>query len=110
MDEQTFLLTPELITLLHNSYVRPELSDCEYGAAEIDGKRPYGNSDVEDDVLELLKWGEERKDEARDLHAKTPQALAVILSAKSFEPGSYFRSKESNWQWKLKASWSDLFA
>lgn len=28
--------------------------DCEYGAIGVDCKRPFGNSDVEGDILELL--------------------------------------------------------
>ena len=31
--------------------------DCEYGAIGVDCKRPFGNSDVEGDILELV--GEE---------------------------------------------------
>lgn len=30
------------------------ISDCEYGAIGIDCKRPFGNSDVEGDILEKL--------------------------------------------------------
>lgn len=28
--------------------------DCEYGAIGVDCKRPFGNSDVEADILEIL--------------------------------------------------------
>lgn len=28
--------------------------DCEYGSIGIDSKRPFGNSDVEGDVLEII--------------------------------------------------------
>lgn len=28
--------------------------DCEYGAIGVDCKRPFGNSDVEGDILEIL--------------------------------------------------------
>ena len=43
--------------------------DCEYGAIGIDCKRPFGNSDVEGDILELIgatpkgddgEWGSEQ--------------------------------------------------
>ena len=30
--------------------------DCEYGAPEINPKRPYGNSSVELDICEILGW------------------------------------------------------
>ena len=39
-----FTLTVDHITLLNNMWV--DWSDVEYGAPEIDPKRPYGNSDV----------------------------------------------------------------
>lgn len=29
-------------------------NECEYGAPSMDPKRPYGNSDVEDDLAEIL--------------------------------------------------------
>lgn len=31
------------------------ISNCEYGAIGLDCKRPFGNSDVEGDMLELLE-------------------------------------------------------
>lgn len=33
-----------------------QLDDCEYGAIGVDCKRPFGNSDVESDILELLGY------------------------------------------------------
>lgn len=47
-----FNLKEEHIKLLRAMYVG--WSDCEYGAPEIDPKRPYGNSYVEGDVHEIL--------------------------------------------------------
>jgi len=29
---------------------------CEYGYVGLDCKRPFGNSDVEGDILEIIKW------------------------------------------------------
>ena len=31
-------------------------NDCEYGAPTIDPKRPYGNSDVEHEIIAILGW------------------------------------------------------
>jgi len=45
-------MKPELKKLLKNFQVR--WNDCEFGAPEINPKRPYGNSDVEQDMLEIL--------------------------------------------------------
>ena len=47
----------EHLKLLENAYWRYE--DCEFGAPAMDCKRPYGNSDVVSDIVEIL--GEEPK-------------------------------------------------
>jgi len=52
MDKQTFTLKSEHIKLLSRTCVGWD--DCEFGAPEIDPKRPYGNSDVYQDMLEIL--------------------------------------------------------
>jgi len=45
-------ITKEHLILLKNMNVGWQ--ECEQGAPEIDPKRPYGNSDVEGDICELL--------------------------------------------------------
>ncbi|MCU1325011.1 MAG: hypothetical protein JWN34_381, partial [Bryobacterales bacterium] len=47
-----FFVTSEHLKLLQRMCVGWQ--DCEYGAPEIDPKRPYGNSSVEYDILEIL--------------------------------------------------------
>lgn len=54
--------------------------DCEYGAIGVDCKRPFGNSDVEGDILELLDakpegeedggkaWSQEQREYAAELY------------------------------------------
>lgn len=39
-----------------------EILDGEYGGIGLDMKRPFGNSDVEADMLELLEWEMEGND------------------------------------------------
>lgn len=48
----TFEIKPEHLKLLQHAYVGWD--DCEFGAPEIDCKRPYGNSGVIQDILEIL--------------------------------------------------------
>ena len=93
--ETKFQLTKDHLKLLRRSYVCKKLSRVEYGAAEIDGKRPYGNSDVLRDVAEILgipltEDGEfiTRADEQHcaRLHSETPQALQVFLREATYEP------------------------
>jgi len=120
-DEKKFELKPEHIKLAERMYVG--WNDCEFGAPEIDPKRPYGNGDVHQDMLEILgletvkdgiykfqlgerEWllkGEDEFniyiidgadeealiDELDKLHQEMQTALQVILSTKTFEPGTY---------------------
>lgn len=43
--------------LLRRMYFRYN-DDCEFGAPEVDPKRPYGNSDVYQDMIEILGFEE----------------------------------------------------
>ena len=60
-----------------------EYSDwAEYGSVGVDCKRPFGNSDVEADILEIVGWSplgqedgedfysDEQRDYARDLYCE----------------------------------------
>lgn len=102
----TFNLTEDLITLLRNSCVCDRLTDCEYGAAEIDPKRPYGNSYVAGDIAELLGWEfdpddgltHEQADAAYEIHSQTPTALQIVLKTSSFTPGEYVRERYNDWK------------
>src|ERR1043166_9600468 len=59
MNNQQFEVKPEHIKLIRRMNVG--WNDREYGAPEIDPKRPYGNSDVENDILEILGWKTDAK-------------------------------------------------
>jgi hypothetical protein len=94
--EETFELTEDHIKLLTNVYV--SWNDCKYGAPEINPKRPYGNSDVEWDVAEILGWEvdpdegltDEQRELAHKLHRETEYALEIVLHAcGSFKPGTF---------------------
>ena len=47
-----FKITKNHVKLLRRMYT--SWDDCEFGSPEIDPKRPYGNSDVHQDMLEIL--------------------------------------------------------
>lgn len=103
-----FTLTAEHVSLLRRAYVGWQ--HTETGAPEIDPKRPYGNSYVAGDVIEILGWPEpplvddEREgpeweaieDRALTLHRETAVALQIVLSLGSFEPGEYERTEQFN--------------
>jgi hypothetical protein len=52
MTEIIFEIKPEHLKLLKHFYV--DWDDCEFGAPEIDPKRPYGNSNVYQNMIEIL--------------------------------------------------------
>jgi hypothetical protein len=105
MRETLFRLTPEHVALLRRMNVG--WHDCEYGAPEIDPKRPYGNSWVEGDIAEILGWtwaGEDMPDEmadrARALHEETRAALQIVLRCGTFEPGLFKRTETWSSDWR----------
>ena len=74
--------------------------DCEFGAPEIDPKRPYGNRDVVGDIGEILgekpagqdeEWSDKQSEQFTKLHHEMRQALQVFLDTAKFEPGAYER-------------------
>lgn len=90
---RTFVLTEEHIKLLRAMCVGWQ--DCEYGAPEIDPKRPYGNSGVEADIHEILT--DERQYDLTDaqreryaqLHRETQVALEIMLQCGELRTGTY---------------------
>lgn len=103
-----FTVTEEHLKLLRRAYV--SWDDCEFGAPEIDPKRPYGNSDVIEDIAEILgvpedQWsdGEEALPDAEQaftrLHAETGLALQLALTMGEFRTGRYVRSEKWSSDW-----------
>lgn len=98
---KTFVVTEDHLKLLRASYV--SWCDTEYGAACLDPKRPYGNSDVEDDIPRVLEefpadagdeTSEPRYTDAQrqrfvQLHKDLEVVLQIVLRTARFEPGTY---------------------
>lgn len=74
------MIRKEHIKLLKSAYLRWD--DCETGAPAIDPKRPYGNSNVEGDVREILgKTEDDMPDDiAMQIHRETLEVLQKILA------------------------------
>lgn len=70
-------ITPDHLTLLANANWR--MSDCEYGAPEIDGKRPYGSSSVETDLADILPHLDE--DARVQTHRDLVQVIPAVIRA-----------------------------
>lgn len=107
MEKVEFELTQEHVKLLRRANVM--WYDCETGAPGLDCKRPYGNSDVEGDVCNILGWSkedgdgysQEQRDKASLIHKETETALSVVLTTSSFEPGVYVAERcMKNWALK----------
>lgn len=80
----------------------------EFGAPEVDPKRPYGNSDVYEDIAEILGiepvsddyWDEEFTDEQKaymlKVHKEMEHVLQILVRHNSLGTGTYTRR---NYQW-----------
>lgn len=93
-----FYLTTKHIKLLQSMHV--SWQNAEAGAPAIDPKRPYGNSDVARDVLEILgnkpdeegDYVDSLRQAAMRLHADTKTALQIVLVMGAFAPGEYVKT------------------
>lgn len=112
-DAREFTVTAEHLTLLRHAWV--SWSEAEFGAPEINPKRPYGNSYVERDIAEILEapdeaWVDGRRggfvtEEAAErftrLHVETAFALQIVLATGEFRPGRYRRSRYPAVDWRF---------
>lgn len=78
----------------------------EFGAPEIDPKRPYGNSDVYRDMAEILGWPDDlSEDQIRQLdqlHSETQTALEILLQHGMVIPGEYVELHDYHRDWILE--------
>jgi hypothetical protein len=96
---ERFVVTDDHIRLLREMYV--SWYDCEFGAPTVDPKRPYGNSDVIEDMREVLERLEADEDELRELHLSMKLALQILLvnASTGIQPGEY-RSECYSSEWR----------
>ena len=109
-DTRRFTVTDEHLRLLRRAYVTWD--DTEFGAPEIDCKRPYGNSDVYSDIAEVLgipedEWFEEVMGVLPEaewrflrLHVETAVVLQIALTTGEFRSGRYVREGGWGGTWK----------
>jgi len=105
-------------------------NDCEFGAPEIDPKRPYGNSGGVDDVARVIgfkknkdtvefdkedakdygnlkeyfeeaDWTEKSYDYLYNLHKDMEIVLQIVLSTLSFKEGKYKRKDTYSSEWEV---------
>lgn len=118
---EKFTITENHLKLLKKMYV--DWDDCEFGAPQINPKRPYGNSNVIDDIAEILnikktkdnvedydkeeaseysdkneyiedlEWNEEIYNKFNRLHKETQIALQICLCLGKFETGNFVKEE-----------------
>ena len=107
-DAPRFTLTLAHLKLLRQANI--QWIDLEWGAPGIDPKRPYGNSDCEMSIAEILGWPlvvtragaditPEQSAKAQELHKQMKDALAVFLRCATMLPGDFAASAYSQ-DWK----------
>lgn len=104
---QKFVVTHEHLKLLQRMYVGWQ--QCEYGAPEINPKRPYGNSDVEADIAEILGWEYEEdpwdgmpadlRAVAHDIHSEMQTVLQILVVNLHIYVGKYEKPDKYGIQW-----------
>ena len=112
-DKVQFEITEKHIKLMKNMNVGYN-EHCEFGAPDIDPKRPYGNGNVYRDIARILEiepalikdgesiFSEDQEDAMLALHKQMKTALQVVLTASTFETGLYESDEyHDNWQ-KIK--------
>jgi hypothetical protein len=109
MNDRTFTVTEDHIKLLPHLWFGYD-AYTEFGAPEVDPKRPYGNSDVYGDIAELLEiqgnedsWGDiefttEQRSYMLRVHRDMETVLNIMVRNNGVEPGVYKASIYSqNW-------------
>lgn len=113
MGKERFVLKEDHIKLMSRMWV--QWQDCEYGAPEIDPKRPYGNSGEFQIFMDMClalgiepetcgsdddEFGEVQAEMLRKLHLEIEDALQIVLVCTTFETGLYEKDKYNNLTWK----------
>ncbi len=102
-EPRNFTITDDHLKLLRRMHVGWQ--DCEYGAPEIDPKRPYGNSAVEDDICEILGWplesvvdgdpaySDDQKRKAGKIHRQMADVLQILVLHGGVARGEYEKAE-----------------
>jgi hypothetical protein len=87
---------------------------CEFGAPAIDCKRPYGNSDVVGDMIDILmgetdentreKLHETMYEWFESLHKELETVLQIVLVTGEFKTGTYEQKNEYEYRSWVKVS------
>ena len=106
MSPEYFELTEDHLKLLSELNI-----DHQYGAYEgapgADEKRPFGNSDVWEDIVDILGLGYKQDengnysraemDYLQKIFKQVAVAMSIVLQARTFKPGRYVRVNYGKW-------------
>lgn len=93
---ETFTLTADHLKLVRAMYFNYD-PDTEHGAPEVNPKRPYGNSDVYDDMRDILGVKSLRKSQLDILHKETATVLQLMVQNCELPLGEYVQNRHSKW-------------
>jgi hypothetical protein len=106
-----FTITEQHLKLSRQMYV--SWNYCEFGAPEIDPKRPYGNKDVIGDMIEILgldftpdkeygEYPEEIAERLTQIHEEMGTVLQIFLCTGQIRTGAYKKiDPYSDRSWEL---------
>ena len=102
-----FIVTEDHLKLLDRAYIEYD-SWTEFGAPEVDPKRPYGNSDVYEDIAEILgiepegddSFSQHQEDYMLRVHKDMQHVLQILVRNRSIEAGTYETSTDYGVDWK----------
>jgi len=106
-----FVVTNDHLRLLKRMCVGWQY--CEFGAPEINPKRPYGNSDVVSDIGEILEiphdrveYGESYYSESvsatlESLHEEMETVLQILVVNLGIQVGTYVRKDKYSTKWEF---------
>jgi hypothetical protein len=99
MSDTEFTVTDEHIELLQ--LLNIGWMDAEFGAPEVDPKRPYGNSNVVQDICEILCYDADDQSDverAKRVHREMDTVLQIIVDTGRIETGPYRREDYGDWE------------
>lgn len=111
----TFTVTEDHLKLARQMNISYD-AYAEYGAPCVDPKRPYGNSNVEGDIAEILGWelfedadgdrhlSAEQRDAAERMHREMETVLQILVRQLAIEPGEYRRPNDYGSDWARAVS------
>jgi hypothetical protein len=107
-----FEITEDHLKLVKRSFFHHRSDYDYYGAPGVGEKRPYGNSNVVGDIIEILGWNVERdwesgewpkgvEEKALSIHIQMATVFQIASVTLKFETGMYAATdKYDNLSWK----------